>query len=158
MHGRDDLVALARLAAEWDAKYPLFGAGTAVELYSCTPWEADRTPLPERDAEGSAPIMVIGTEGDPATPLEGAVDMAADLENAVLLTWQGEGHTAYPKTDCVTDAVNAYLLQGVAPADDLITLRKPRADGATKGGVLVVGVESLLTSLARCCTAAMWSL
>jgi GTP pyrophosphokinase len=37
------------------------------------------------------------------------------------------------------------------PADDLITLRKPSAEGSTKGGVLVVGVESLLTSLARCC-------
>ncbi|HEY0821404.1 MAG TPA: bifunctional (p)ppGpp synthetase/guanosine-3',5'-bis(diphosphate) 3'-pyrophosphohydrolase [Rhizobacter sp.] len=37
------------------------------------------------------------------------------------------------------------------PADDTITLRKPRADGEGKGGVLVVGVESLLTSLARCC-------
>lgn len=37
------------------------------------------------------------------------------------------------------------------PADDTITLRKPQADAAGKGGVLVVGVESLLTSLARCC-------
>jgi GTP pyrophosphokinase len=37
------------------------------------------------------------------------------------------------------------------PADDTITLRKPQAEGAGKGGVLVVGVESLLTSLARCC-------
>ena len=37
------------------------------------------------------------------------------------------------------------------PADDTITLRKPSADGPGKGGVLVVGVESLLTSLARCC-------
>lgn len=38
-----------------------------------------------------------------------------------------------------------------APADDVIPLRKPRSDGAPKGGVLVVGVESLLTSLSRCC-------
>ncbi|HZE90382.1 MAG TPA: bifunctional (p)ppGpp synthetase/guanosine-3',5'-bis(diphosphate) 3'-pyrophosphohydrolase [Rhizobacter sp.] len=39
-----------------------------------------------------------------------------------------------------------------APADDLIHLRRPRSSGDTpKGGVLVVGVESLLTSLARCC-------
>jgi GTP pyrophosphokinase len=43
------------------------------------------------------------------------------------------------------------LLRPVAPvveADELIPLRKSRAEG---GGVLVVGVESLLTSLARCC-------
>ena len=107
------------LAAEWSEEYPLFGAGSAVALYNCTVWDAPRTPLPERDAEGSAPILVIGTEGDPATPLEGAVDMADQLENAVLLTWAGEGHTAYPKTDCVTRTVNAYLLEGTAPQADL---------------------------------------
>jgi pimeloyl-ACP methyl ester carboxylesterase len=107
------------LAAEWSEEYPLFGAGSAVALYNCSVWDAPRTPLPERDAEGSAPILVIGTEGDPATPLEGAVDMAGQLESAVLLTWEGEGHTAYPKTDCVTRTVNAYLLEGTAPQADL---------------------------------------
>jgi GTP pyrophosphokinase len=36
--------------------------------------------------------------------------------------------------------------------DDHIALRKPRSEAPTgKGGVLVVGVESLLTTLARCC-------
>jgi GTP pyrophosphokinase len=46
------------------------------------------------------------------------------------------------------------LLRPAEPApsvDDTITLRKPSAEGPGKGGVLVVGVESLLTSLARCC-------
>jgi GTP pyrophosphokinase len=40
----------------------------------------------------------------------------------------------------------------VQPSDDQIALRKPRSEAPTgKGGVLVVGVESLLTMLARCC-------
>ena len=47
------------------------------------------------------------------------------------------------------------LLRPPAPvpsADELIALRRPRAPAeADKGGVLVVGVESLLTTLARCC-------
>ncbi len=107
------------LAVEWDAKYPLFGAGAAAGLYTCTPWEADRTPLPERDAEGSAPILVVGNAGDPVTPLPGAVDLAEDLTDGVLLTWQGQGHTSYPKTPCVTDAVNAYLIDLVVPLDGL---------------------------------------
>ena len=45
------------------------------------------------------------------------------------------------------------LLRPVEPAptaDDVIARRRPRADGPA-GGVLVVGVESLLTNLARCC-------
>ena len=37
-------------------------------------------------------------------------------------------------------------------ADEVIALRRPRPDSELpKGGVLVVGVESLMTSLARCC-------
>ena len=35
------------------------------------------------------------------------------------------------------------------PADDGVALRRPKGDG--RGGVLVVGVESLMTTLARCC-------
>lgn len=103
--------------AEWDVSYPLYGAALASGLMTCTLWEATRHPLPERDAAGSAPILVIGTEGDPATPYEGAVTMAEQLEAGVLLTWEGEGHTAFPKTDCITDAVVGYLVALVAPAD-----------------------------------------
>ncbi len=50
--------------------------------------------------------------------------------------------------------IETLLRPAEAPpsADEVIALRRPRADGeASKGGVLVVGVESLLTSLARCC-------
>ncbi|WNV73948.1 alpha/beta hydrolase [Geodermatophilus sp. DSM 44513] len=107
------------LAAEWGQRYPLFGAGSAVGLHTCTVWEAERTPVPERDAEGSAPVLVIGNAGDPVTPLSGAVDMAEDLTSGVLLTWEGRGHTAYPKTECVTAAVNTYLIELAVPQDGL---------------------------------------
>ncbi|GAA4754478.1 alpha/beta hydrolase [Modestobacter marinus] len=107
------------LAADWNARYPLFGADAALSLYTCSAWEAPRTPLPERDAAGSPPILVIGTQGDPVTPVSGAVDLAEELENGVLLTWQGSGHTAYPKTECVTAAVNAYLIDLAVPQDGL---------------------------------------
>jgi pimeloyl-ACP methyl ester carboxylesterase len=107
------------LATEWGQRFPLFGASSAVGLRTCAVWEAERTPIPERDAEGAAPILVIGNAGDPVTPLPGAVDMAEDLTSGVLLAWQGQGHTAYPKTECVTAAVNAYLIDLVAPQDGL---------------------------------------
>jgi pimeloyl-ACP methyl ester carboxylesterase len=110
---------IRELAGEWNAQYPLFGAGSAVGLDTCSVWDAERTPLPERDAEGSAPIVVIGNSGDPVTPLPGAVDLAEELEPGVLLTWQGQGHTAYPKTPCVSAAVDAYLIDLVVPLDGL---------------------------------------
>ncbi|MGY1744896.1 alpha/beta hydrolase [Blastococcus sp. SYSU D00695] len=115
--GRDQV---AQLAADWNARYPLFGADSAAALYLCGVWDAPRTPLPERDAEGSAPIVVLGTSGDPVTPVQGAVDLAEDLTAGVLVTWQGQGHTAYPKTDCVTAAVNAYLIDLAVPQDGLV--------------------------------------
>ena len=108
-----------RLAAEWGPKYPFFGAASAAGLYTCSVWDAERTPLPTRDAEGSAPILVVGTSGDPVTPLPGAEEMAEDLASGVLLIWQGNDHTAYPKTPCVTAAVNAYLIDLTAPMDGL---------------------------------------
>ncbi len=47
------------------------------------------------------------------------------------------------------------LLRPVEPAqaDDTISLRAPKTDkyGGGRGGVLVVGVESLMTTLSRCC-------
>jgi pimeloyl-ACP methyl ester carboxylesterase len=110
---------IRQLAVEWNEKYPLFGAGAAVGLYTCDVWQAERTPLPERDAQGSDPILVVGNEGDPVTPLPGAEDMAKDLDGAVLLIWQGNGHTAYPKTACVTQAVDQYLIDLKAPVDGL---------------------------------------
>jgi GTP pyrophosphokinase len=40
----------------------------------------------------------------------------------------------------------------VAAAEDVLQLKKPRAPGhGGKGGVLVVGVDSLMTQLAKCC-------
>jgi pimeloyl-ACP methyl ester carboxylesterase len=108
------------LAQQWGQTYPLFGADSATSLYTCTAWDSPRTPLPERDAEGSAPVVVIGNAGDPVTPLPGAVDMAEDLTGGVLVTWQGQGHTSYPRTDCVTGPVNAYLIDLVVPQDGLV--------------------------------------
>ncbi|MEU2347863.1 alpha/beta hydrolase [Modestobacter sp. NPDC049651] len=110
---------VSALATDWNQKYPLFGANAALSLYTCTSWKAPKTALPHEDAAGAAPVLVIGTQGDPVTPLPGAVDMAEELSSGVLLTWQGSGHTAYPKTDCVTRAVDAYLVDLTVPTDGL---------------------------------------
>jgi hypothetical protein len=45
--------------------------------------------------------------------------MRKDLASGVLLVWQGQGHTAYPKTTCITAAVNSYLINLTPPLDGL---------------------------------------
>ena len=84
-------------------------------------------PLLLGPAVGAPPILVIGTTGDPATPYEWSVEMADFLDSGVLYTVEGEGHTAYTSIDCVTSAVNAYLIdldvpdEGATCADDVGT-------------------------------------
>ncbi|WP_082492146.1 alpha/beta hydrolase [Leifsonia sp. Root4] len=74
----------------------------------------------EIHAAGAGPILVIGTTNDPATPYEWAVSLAGQLEEGVLVTRVGEGHTGYNKgNSCVDDAIEAYFLDDVVPEDGL---------------------------------------
>jgi hypothetical protein len=65
-------------------------------------------------------MLVIGTTNDPATPYQWAVSLAEQLD-ATLLTYRGEGHTAYGRSNqCVTDVVDGYLVRGELPADGTV--------------------------------------
>ncbi|GGM75065.1 proteinase [Dactylosporangium sucinum] len=106
------------LQSQWRQKYPLFGGSLALNLI-CAQWPGKRDPYPAGAATGSAPIVVIGTLGDPATPYEQAPALAKMLGVGTLVTWKGEGHTAYPKTGCIIDAVNRYLIDLRVPGANL---------------------------------------
>jgi pimeloyl-ACP methyl ester carboxylesterase len=107
---------LRALQGEWRVKYPLFGASSALNLI-CAQWPGKRDPYPTGAASGAPPIVVVGTTGDPATPYEQTPRLAKMLGVGVVLTWQGEGHTAYPQTRCITEAVNQYLINLRPPAE-----------------------------------------
>ncbi|MCL2850168.1 MAG: alpha/beta hydrolase, partial [Micrococcales bacterium] len=67
------------------------------------------------------PIVVIGTTNDPATPYVWAEALASLLGSAVLVTYQGEGHTAYTSGDvCIQRAVDGFLVDGKVPKDRLM--------------------------------------
>jgi pimeloyl-ACP methyl ester carboxylesterase len=73
-------------------------------------------PAPTIRAEGAAPILVVGTTRDPATPYAGAVALAEQLESGVLLTRDGDGHTGYAVgNECVDETVEGYLVDAVVP-------------------------------------------
>ena len=67
-------------------------------------------------AKGAAPIVVVGTTRDPATPYTWAKSLAAQLDSGRLLDLRGDGHTAYGRgSDCIDSAINTYLLEGTPP-------------------------------------------
>jgi TAP-like protein len=66
---------------------------------------------------GAQPIVIVGTTGDPATPYAWAQALAKELRSAVLVTHEGEGHTAYLTNSCVEAAVDAYLVALTVPKD-----------------------------------------
>ncbi len=98
------------LQSQWRTDYPLFGAPLAVGMLTCALWSGARDPYPVGPASGAPPILVVGTKGDPATPFEQTPKLATMLGTGVVLGWEGEGHTAYPETRCITAAVNKYLI------------------------------------------------
>ena len=110
---------IRRLQAEWRRKYPLFGAALAVGMLPCTFWPGARNPYPAGPATGAPPIVVVGTTGDPATPYENTADLAKMLGVGHVLTWEGEGHTAYPSTPCIVKAVDDYLIDLTVPREGL---------------------------------------
>jgi pimeloyl-ACP methyl ester carboxylesterase len=107
---------VAAKAVQWAAKYPIFGMNAAASLYNCISWPPSGHPLPSASAPGAPPILVVGTVHDPATPFSATGLLAKALGRGVVLSWNGEGHTAYPKTKCVTSKVNAYLITATVPA------------------------------------------
>ncbi|MEV5571216.1 alpha/beta hydrolase [Spirillospora sp. NPDC052269] len=97
---------------------PVFGPALAWGLLTCTGWpfKGDNAGK-EVSAPSAAPIVVIGNEGDPATPYAWAPALTREIGGrAVLLSLRGQGHTAYLTGNrCVVDTVNAYLLDGKVP-------------------------------------------
>ncbi len=67
-------------------------------------------PIAIGPAAGAAPILVIGTTGDPATPYEWAIELAGLLSSGVLYTVEAEGHTAFLSVPCVDEVVIDYLV------------------------------------------------
>jgi len=102
---------------EWRAKYPTFGGQMAVGMLGCAQgvWPGKPDPFPTGPAKGAPPIVVVGTTGDPATPYAQTAKLATMLGVGRVLTWDGEGHTAYPQTTCISNAVDAYLIDGTVP-------------------------------------------
>jgi pimeloyl-ACP methyl ester carboxylesterase len=118
-----DPAVLKRHGALLDAADPLRAADNTEDLGNpvCGNWPYPPVQKPHRvTATGSPPILVLGTTGDPATPLAWAQSLARQLPKGVLLTYRGEGHTAYRNgSRCINEPVDAYFVRGTVPTGDL---------------------------------------
>jgi pimeloyl-ACP methyl ester carboxylesterase len=99
---------------------PVFGEGLAWATLNCAYWPVAPTGAPHRiEAKGAAPIVVVGTTRDPATPYRWAQALSRQLSSSRLLTYDGDGHTAYGRgSTCIDDTINAYLVRGTPPTRD----------------------------------------
>ncbi|KZB85062.1 alpha/beta hydrolase [Amycolatopsis regifaucium] len=83
----------------------------------CAGWPVASAYLPRpQQVRGAAPILVVGGEHDPATPLVWARGLARNIENSTLLVDAGYGHTGLLNSACVRDEEVKYLVSGVTPA------------------------------------------
>ncbi|HEU5242456.1 MAG TPA: alpha/beta hydrolase [Ornithinibacter sp.] len=116
-----DLDERRRLAEESEEVAPTWGPFLMWTSTPCAFWPVKATGTPDKiRATGAAPIVVIGTTRDPATPYEWSVRLREQLADASLITFDGDGHTAYTRSnECVDDAVDSYFLEGTVPKDGL---------------------------------------
>ncbi|BCR80061.1 alpha/beta hydrolase [Arachnia rubra] len=114
----------------WKAQYeetqkvaPTFAGGASFDM-TCAAWGhySKTDPIPQDvHAKGAAPILVVGTAGDPATPYHWAQALARQLDSAQLITWDGNAHVAYMRGNkCITTAVDGFLLGGQLPQNNLV--------------------------------------
>ena len=115
--GPDDLYSHE---AEFAAAAPRLGRGWMAELTFCSVWPVPAAPAVTITGRGAGPIVVVGTTGDPATPLESTRNMANALEDGHLVVVTADQHTGYGVNACVNDVVDSYLIDPAAPLDDEI--------------------------------------
>ncbi|MEV7320863.1 alpha/beta hydrolase [Streptomyces sp. NPDC093970] len=110
---------VGRLREEYQQASPVFGRSRLTQMLLCygRPRGTDFI-RDEVKNVSTAPILLVGTRGDPATPYRWAVETAKRLgPSAVVLDNRSDGHTGYTTSRCVHGKVDDFLLYGTVPAD-----------------------------------------
>ena len=109
-------------AKEFATKAPVFGPYIAFAGVHCQflPQPSTQRAPNTLTTIKTAPIIVIGTIRDPATPYAWSVSLAKIFTGSRLISLDGDGHTGHGRgSACVDDAVDAYLLKGTLPTANL---------------------------------------
>ena len=87
---------------------------------NCALWPVPPTSTPgPASSPGPGKVVVVSTTHDPATPYQAGVDLAREMD-AALITFDGTQHTVVFNGDaCVDSAVSAFLVESVEPPANL---------------------------------------
>jgi pimeloyl-ACP methyl ester carboxylesterase len=118
--GPDDLYSHE---AEFAAAAPRLGRSWMAELTFCSVWAEPPAHAIEITGRGAGPILVVGTTGDPATPLQSTRNMAHALEDGHLVIVSADQHTGYGVNQCVDSTVDGYLVDPTVTLDGEIDCR-----------------------------------
>ena len=115
-----DVKVFTGWASDLSETAPHFAELVAYNDLVCAFWSVPAQGTPRViAAAGSPTIVVVGTTGDPATPYHWSEALTKQLDAAVLITREGEGHTGYADSTCVQDAVDDYLIELTVPNEGL---------------------------------------
>jgi len=98
---------------------PRLGANFAYG-YVCTNWPVAQVPKVRVTGRGAGPILVVGTTGDPATPLEATRKMAKALEQGIFIIVEAQQHTGYGTNACIVKVVDEYLIDLTVPKNETL--------------------------------------
>ena len=133
-----------------EAIYPRFGGvNFGVAITACSAWPQTRV-APVKNLETRNPIVLIGNDFDPATPMAWSRQMATALgPKATLVRYQGGGHTIYGSvfgggSACINDAVESYLRDLAVPARGATCPAQPLTFAATRRAVATTTMAEVL--------------
>ena len=124
-HDSRSLAQMQVDAKEFSKQAPVFGPYFSYNSLACRYFEPAAKDTNTRITNkitsiDTAPVLIIGTTRDPATPYAWAKSLRKTIKNSKLISLDADGHTGHGRgSACVDDAVNAYYLTGVVPAKDL---------------------------------------
>jgi pimeloyl-ACP methyl ester carboxylesterase len=123
-----DRAALITRSQQLGEVSPLIGWATISQ--PCAFWHRPAISTPVPDGAGVPPVLMVQSQDDPATPIEGAQRDAAAFAGARLLTVTGEGdHGLYAGGNtCVNKAVENFILAGALPAAGATCAGRPLPD------------------------------
>ena len=119
-HEVGEVAEITQRAEDWSAEAPTWGPYLAYSDLVCAQWPVEPVNEPtQASASGTAPILVVSTQYDPATPYEWGPRLVEQLPGSALVSFNADGHTGYRNgSECVDAAVDATLLEGVLPDED----------------------------------------